>query len=69
VIGTPRRPRVVYDQWLAEQSAAVQDAILGKRRGLLYRRHKIPLDRLIREDGTLLPLDRLQARLHLPTDG
>lgn len=52
-----------YAQWLRRQSAAIQDDILGKARGKLFREGKITLDRFVDEKGKLLTLDQLRSML------
>lgn len=55
-----------YAKWLREQSAAEQDAVLGKNRGGLFRKlaEKVgPQDalvRMVREDGSEVSLDDLR---------
>lgn len=51
-----------YSDWLRKQPADVQDEVLGKRKGALFRRGEITLDRFIAEDGDELTLDELRTR-------
>ena len=46
--------RTTYAQWLKKQPAAVQDEVLGKTRGKLFRSGKVTIDRMI--DPRLRPL-------------
>jgi SPP1 gp7 family putative phage head morphogenesis protein len=49
-----------YEDWLRRQPAAVQDDILGPRRGRMFRGGEIAsLRDLVRGDGRLVPLDQL----------
>ena len=51
-----------YGQWLAKQSAARQDDILGPTRGALLRRGELEFDRFFNDKGRFLTLDELQER-------
>jgi SPP1 gp7 family putative phage head morphogenesis protein len=51
-----------YPQWLAKQSAARQDEILGPTRGALFRKGGLELDRFYNDKGTYLTLEQLRAR-------
>jgi SPP1 gp7 family putative phage head morphogenesis protein len=62
LIGVKHADRVTYDEWLDDQPASVQDRILGKTRGSIYRKGKLALDALIRSDGEFVTLDQLQAK-------
>lgn len=53
---------LTYGQWLAKQSAARQDDILGAGRGKLLRDGGIPMDQMYSPRGDLLTLDQLRAR-------
>lgn len=50
-----------YSQWLKGQPAAVQDEVLGKAKGALFRRGGLSLDKFVMADGTELALDELRA--------
>lgn len=52
-----------YEGWLRQQSAALQDDILGPRRGTLFRAGTVTLADLVRTDGKLVPLKELRRRL------
>lgn len=52
-----------YAQWLARQSAARQDEILGPERGKLLRQEKLKLDDFYNDRGKFLTLDQLRERL------
>lgn len=51
-----------YSQWLAKQSAARQDDVLGPTRGRLLREGKLPIDRMYSNRGEFLTLDQLRER-------
>lgn len=51
-----------YGQWLARQSAARQDAILGPKRGRLMREGGLKMDRFYNDRGRFLTLDELRQR-------
>lgn len=53
---------MTYAQWLARQSAARQDEILGAARGALYRTGGLKLDRFYDDKGRYLTLAQLAAR-------
>lgn len=52
-----------YSEWLAKQSPARQDQILGKERGKLYRNGDLSLARMFSVNGQWLTLEQLRARL------
>lgn len=54
--------KVSYQQWLGRQPAAFQDDVLGKTRGILFRRGGLQLDRFVNRAGDEIPLSEL-ARL------
>ncbi len=68
VIGVPARKRTHYDEWLKQQSLETQEQVLGKKRAAIYRKHNLPLDQLIREDGGFITLDQLERRYPLARD-
>ncbi len=51
-----------YAEWLAKQSAARQDEILGQARGRLYREGGLDLQQFSNNKGKLLTLQELRAR-------
>lgn len=51
-----------YSEWLAKQSAARQDQILGPKRGKLLREGGLAMDRFYNDRGRWLELDELRAR-------
>lgn len=53
---------VNYGDWLNTQPAAVQDDILGKTRGALFRRGGLTLDRYVNRNGDELSLHELATR-------
>jgi SPP1 gp7 family putative phage head morphogenesis protein len=50
-----------YSQWLKTQPAEVQDDILGKARGALFRNGGLTLDRFVDQNGRLFTLEELAA--------
>lgn len=48
-----------YEQWLRQQSEAVQNKVLGVGKAKLFREGDITLRDLIRKDGTVRPLSEL----------
>lgn len=53
---------VTYANWLARQSAARQDEVLGPTRGKLLRAGKLPLERMYGLRGQFLTLDQLRVQ-------
>lgn len=53
---------MTFAQWLARQSTARQDEILGATRGALYRKGGLKLDRFYDNRGRFLSLAQLAAR-------
>lgn len=53
---------LTYSQWLAKQSAARQDDILGPARGRLLRQGGVSPDQLYSPRGDFLTLEQLRAR-------
>lgn len=53
---------ITFDRWLASKSAAIQDDMLGKTRADLFRRGKLKLADLVKDDGRELTLKELRAR-------
>lgn len=56
---------VTFSQWLRRQSAAIQDDVLGKRKGQLFRAGKVSFRDFIdaNDRRRILPLSELEARL------
>lgn len=52
-----------YAQWLARQSAARQDEILGPERGKLMRQDKLKMQDFYNDKGKFLTLEQLRERL------
>lgn len=55
--------QTTYAQWLARQTAARQDEILGPERGKLLRQDKLKLQDFYNDKGKFLTLDELRERL------
>jgi hypothetical protein len=53
---------MTYGDWLRRQSAAVQDDVLGKSKGVLFRRGELPIDRFTDKSGAEYTLDELKRR-------
>ena len=51
-----------YNDWLKRQSVAVQDEVLGKARGLAYRKSGVPIDKFIDRKGVFYSLQELKAK-------
>ncbi|MNP78411.1 hypothetical protein D3C76_1760220 [compost metagenome] len=51
-----------YNQWLAKQSSARQEQVLGVERYRLYKNGKIALDDFYSPTGEWLTLDQLRER-------
>lgn len=62
--GGPTAERT-YAEWLNTQTPEMQDAILGKAKGMLWRDGKVTLDDLVNNDGSAVTLDELAQRLGL----
>jgi SPP1 gp7 family putative phage head morphogenesis protein len=60
--GSEPPPRLTYAEWLAKQTPARQDDILGKTRGRLYREGKLPIDRFVDPAGRMWTLEELRRR-------
>jgi len=54
--------RPTYDDWLRQQPKAVQDDVLGPKRGRLYRDGKYTVDRFTDDSGQEYTLDQLRAK-------
>lgn len=53
--------RETYQDWLASQSGEVQDDILGKTKGKLFRDGGLTVDRFVNRAGQEMTLDQLKA--------
>lgn len=62
VAGLEPVPRQTYAEWFGKQTASVQDDILGKTKGLLYRQGGMTVDRFVDNRGRVLTLDQLRRR-------
>lgn len=51
-----------YDEWLRRQGEARQDSILGQKRAAIFRRGKMSIKELVRDDGSFLTLSELQKQ-------
>jgi SPP1 gp7 family putative phage head morphogenesis protein len=51
-----------FGGWLRDQPAAVQDEVLGAKRGQLFREHHLPLDKFVNKQGEVLDLEALKRR-------
>jgi SPP1 gp7 family putative phage head morphogenesis protein len=51
-----------YNDWLKGQSAEFQDDVLGKTKGVLFRKGDLPLDRFVNRQGDELTLHELAQR-------
>lgn len=54
--------RQTYGEWLAKQPAAVQDDVLGKSRGQLFRDGGYTVDRFVDPSGEEYTLDQLRRK-------
>jgi SPP1 gp7 family putative phage head morphogenesis protein len=50
-----------YAEWLRGQDKDIQDEVLGKTRGEIFRESKLPLDRFINDEGKYYTLEQLAA--------
>lgn len=57
-----------YGQWLRRQPASVQDEVLGRRRGKLFREGKVQIDQFVGSDHQPLTLKELEGKLGLDLD-
>jgi SPP1 gp7 family putative phage head morphogenesis protein len=60
--GVPPLEMPTYSAWLKRQPASVQDDILGKTRGRLFRLGGMTVDRFVDRAGETLTLDQLRQR-------
>lgn len=54
--------RTTYQQWLSRQSVQFQNDVLGRTRGILFRRGGLTLDRFVNRRGDELTLAQLARR-------
>ncbi len=54
--------KMTYGSWLRGQSAAFQDDVLGRTRGLLFRNGGLTLDKFVDRAGKTIPLAELAKR-------
>ena len=52
--------KTTYESWLTRQPAQFQDDVLGKTRGALFRRGKLPISKFVDESGETLTLNELR---------
>jgi hypothetical protein len=50
---------LTYPQWLKQQSAAIQDEVLGATRGRLFRNGQVKIDQFVNNAHEVLPLAEL----------
>jgi SPP1 gp7 family putative phage head morphogenesis protein len=62
VEGVPEIEIPSYAAWLRRQPVAVQDDILGKTKGRLFREAGLPVDRFVDGNGKVLTLEQLRKR-------
>lgn len=55
-------PEQNYSDWLAKQSPARQDEILGKERATLYRNGNLSIGQMFKDNGQWLTLEQLRNR-------
>jgi SPP1 gp7 family putative phage head morphogenesis protein len=60
--GQPPYQKITYDEWLRQQPAEVQDEVLGKKKGRLFRDGGLKIDRFANEQGKEYTLLQLQQR-------
>lgn len=54
--------KITYKTWFRKQPANVQDEVLGKTRGKLYREGKVKIEGFVGKDYDTLTLDQLKRR-------
>lgn len=64
VPGMDNQSHPQYDEWLRRQPVGVQDDILGKTRGRLFRDGQLPMRGFVSRSGEELTLKELKAREH-----
>jgi SPP1 gp7 family putative phage head morphogenesis protein len=57
-----------YGDWLKRQPAAVQDEVLGRKRGKLFREGKVQIEQFVGSDYQPLTLKELETKLGLDLD-
>lgn len=57
---TTVRQTTTYESWLRRQPKSFQDEVLGKTRGALFRRGKLPISKFVDASGQTLTLDELR---------
>lgn len=58
----PVSSKMGYAEWLSSQSSAVQDEVLGPKRGAMYRAGSVSFTRFFNDKGQRLTLDQLKGR-------
>ncbi|KNY20438.1 hypothetical protein AKJ13_22320 [Methylobacterium sp. ARG-1] len=53
---------LTYGAWLAKQPASLQDEVLGKAKGLLFRKGGLTVDKFVDRSGHAYTLDELRRR-------
>lgn len=61
-LGGPVDGKLTYQTWLARQTPAFQDEVLGVSKGKLFRDGKLTLDRFVDENGEEYTLAELRRR-------
>ena len=54
--------KVSYQEWLGRQPASFQNDVLGRTKGLLFRKGNLTLDRFVEQSGRELTLSELAGR-------
>ena len=62
VRGHPIKEELRYQRWLERQSTSVQDDILGRTKGRLFRKGGLTVDRFVDRRGNALTLEQLRSR-------
>lgn len=60
--GGPVRGDMNYSEWLHSQPASVQDEVLGRTRGRLFRAGKLDVGAFVNNKGETLTLEELRSR-------
>jgi SPP1 gp7 family putative phage head morphogenesis protein len=58
--------RQTYGTWLRNQPAAVQDDVLGRTKGRLFRKHRLSVDSFVDDKRRVLTLPELRRKEGLP---
>lgn len=61
-LGKPVRGRMPYPEWLSTQSKNDQMDVLGPSRWKLWSQGKLPISKMVDQNGRYLTLDKLEAR-------